>query len=242
MRISFIRHSVSVFILVLLIEIVLSGCATTEETAEVAMTAPIYAAIAVPAIITYPFWKAALYDPYEGKSKSTILEEYGEPAAIYDCNGIEIWEYEKNKNVSPRFIRFLTPEIVRGLKYVPFLDECKVIEGSPTDETKKYFSIKTYPCGKNYWKNATHKYRGRKFIVDMKATEGVFTIKQSRRRFDSADYEITYEGEVIYTPPSIHDKPRIDEVKYGPGKSTLVGVRITKISSNKYDLIISCPR
>ena len=55
-----------------MIEIVLSGCATTEEAAEVAMTAPIYAVIAVPAILTYPFWKADSHDPYEGKSKSTL--------------------------------------------------------------------------------------------------------------------------------------------------------------------------
>ena len=244
-RTSFIRHSVSVFILVLLIEIGLSGCATTEEAAEVAMTAPIYAAIAVPAILTYPFWKAATHDPYEGKSKSTLLEEYGEPAAIYDCDGLEIWEYEKNKNVSPRFLRFYTRIV--GLKFVPFLDECNVIEGSPTDETKKLLSIKTYPCGKNYYKHACHKYAGRKFIIDMKVTEGVFSIIQYRRRIEkyNADYEITYEGDVIYTPPSIYDKPAkkiIDEVKYGPGKSTLVGVRINKISDIMYDLKISCPR
>ena len=251
-RTSFIRHSVSVFILVLLIEIGLSGCATTEEAAEVAMTAPIYAAIAVPAILTYPFWKAATHDPYEGKSKSTLLEEYGEPAAIYDCDGIEIWEYEKNKNVSPRFLRFypLTLGIV-GLKYVPFLDECNVIEGSPTDETKKLFSIKTYACGKNYYKHACHKYAGRKFIIDMKATEGVFSIKHYRYRAHrgkryNADFEITYEGEVIYTtpPPFIAKggKRFLDEVKYGPGKSTLVGVRINEISDQMYELRISCPR
>jgi len=246
-RTSFIRHSVSVFILVLLIEIGLSGCATTEEAAEVAMTAPIYAAIAVPAILTYPFWKAATHDPYEGKSKSTLLEEYGEPAAIYDCDGFEIWEYEKNKNVSPRFLRFYTRIV--GLKFVPFLDECNVIEGSPTDETKKLLSIKTYACGKNYYKHACHKYARRKFIIDMKATEGVFSIKHSRHRSKSrnnADFEITYEGEVIYTtPPPFYDnrgKRFIDEVKYGPGKSTFVGVRINEISDQMYGLRISCPR
>ena len=246
-RTSFIRHSVSVFILVLLIEIVLSGCATTEESAEVAMTAPIYAAIAVPAILTYPFWKAATHDPYEGKSKSTLLEEYGEPAAIYDCDGLEIWEYEKNKNVSPRFLRFYSTR-VSGTKFVPFLDECNVIEGSPTDETKKLFSIKTYACGKNYYKHACHKYAGRKFIIDMKATDGVFSIKHYRGRSkkSNADFEITYEGEVIYTtpPPFIAKggKRFLDEVKYGPGKSTLVGVRINNISDRMYELRISCPR
>lgn len=81
----------------------------------------------------------------------------------------------------------------------------------------------------------------------MKTTEGVFSIIQYRRRFENynANYEITYEGGVIYTPPSIYDKPAkiiIDEVKYGPGKSTLVGVRIAKLSEIMYDLKISCPR
>lgn len=251
-RTSFIRHSVSVFILVLLIEIVLSGCATTEESAEVAMTAPIYGAIAVPAILTYPFWKAATHNPYEGKSKSTLLEEYGEPAAIYDCDGIEIWEYEKNKNVSPRFISRIMNRVTGhklGSLTLAFLDECNLIEGSPTDETKEFFSIKTYACGKNYYKHACHKSAGRKFIIDMKATEGVFSIKHSRHRSKSrnnADFEITYEGEVIYTtPPPFYDnrgKRFIDEVKYGPGKSTFVGVRINEISDQMYGLRISCPR
>ena len=242
------HQSLHRFIFIFIIGVTFSGCATKEETATHVMLTPVYVIMGISGLIAAPF----LHDPFKGKSEDELLSEYGKPIAKYNCGHFKAWEYKKRLSLSSIrfavFYNFNWDEYAHGMRSVSFLDECDLVEGSPSEETKQGWIIHTYPCGGNFIKQMS---KTGKFNIDMKVNQGSFTIDQWRQRFRdyNAEYEISYADKVIYAPPASKKRRGenfIETIQFGPGESTLVHIRVTRnlfrsdSKSTRYGLKISC--
>ena len=239
---------------VIILEFFIIGCAgknTPGSIAEDAYAFGVYSTVAIPAIITAPLWYPAIYDPYKNKTREQVIDMVGKPIARYKCKVYEIWEYTKDKIYgSKRFIKFSTKTSHGQRKYIPFLDECRLLEGTPSKKTKNEWIDKVYECGKNYYDQVSKGSKASEFFIDMKTNHGKFTITQWRRdRILNAEYVIFYDGKEIYKSPKANfdsSKPpgeKITEtVKFGPGKSSSIKIRVLRTFEYMYELKISCPK
>lgn len=238
----------------------LAGCGTTtEEVTEVAITTPIYTVVAVPAIVTYPFWKAgssAQKNKHLPKSREYLTRKHGSPIAKYNCQGVEIWEYENKQDADDRQFVLLMDKmnVSFDVEKVSLLDGCNVIEGAPPEETKEFWLAEIVPCGRNYKRQVHDRHL---FFVDMAAKQGTFTIESEEPFQDAqnAGFIVMYEGSPLYE----HNKykfqyagkktigTRVERLQFGPGESTFLEVRVTDkpsyalLTPYYYDLWISCP-
>jgi len=245
-----------------------SGKNTADSVAEDAYSFGIYSAAAVPAIALSPFiysmtHKSKSYSYYKGKTKEQMVDMVGKPIAKYQCElkliqeNKEVWEYKENQlSGNGRFIEFCSnlqsDSNLRNIQsnYIPDLDRCTLVEGVPSKKTKEEWKIQTFECDRNFMKQFY--LPGSKkdfFLIDMKTNHGAFTITQPKYRglYSDPRYVISYEGKEIYKWPKVHHKvkktTKISEtIKFGPGKSTKIKIRVLRKPSIYNEMKISCPK
>lgn len=242
-----------------LIAAILAGCATTaEDVAEVVVTVPLYGVVAVPAAVTYPFWKSASeahrFDEFP-KDKEQLSALYGEPKTKYICDKVEVWEYLNNGGES-EYVVLHEPGKTAQVTKVSNLKNCSVIEGEPDQAVQEFWIAEVLPCGMNYQKQIHDRDV---FFIDLKKSQGAVRIEYSvfhhAVSYDNAWFDVIYEGETIYENVGIgtrYDeqvKSKIDvvEAKFGPGESNFLEVRVRSKPRSLlgakyyYDFWVSCP-
>lgn len=237
--------------------IMLSGCTTTgEEIVGAAVTVPMYVIVAVPAAVTYPFWKSAAEArkaDHLPKRKEQISNKLGTPKTKYLCNDIEVWEYGNNDKKEYFFLHEPGKEF--EITDVSNLDHCTVVEGRSGREVASFWIAEALPCGMNYKKQIHDRDI---FFIDLKQSRGTIQIKHSVFRpgisTGNARFDVRYEGEIIYDSPFVSHpfKRRENDVEvvdatFGPGNVSFLEVRVNSKPSRLlftryyYDLWISCP-
>ena len=231
----------------------IAGCSGKNSTGSVASEAyavGVYSAVAIPAAPLYPILSPMTSKPYHGKTREQIIDMIGKPIARYQCKKTEVWEYRENQVYGyGRFISFFTDTLNIQSNHVTDLDKCTLLEGAPSKKTKEEWTVQTFDCGGNFVKYVYPLSKIRVFLIDMKTNHGEFTITQWRRRGMVSDprYVISYDGKEIYKWPKLGHKVNkptkiIDSIKFGPGKSTKILIRVLHKAHVYNELKISCPK
>lgn len=200
------------------------------------------------AIVTFPFWKAATYDPVDRMSRDKVISEYGQPIAKYSCDNNEVWEYDKGQiPVGKRFMVFATSSVTNvnySRRQIDLLNECRLESGTPAAETMDALYATALPCGKQYIEKTAERQR---FFIEMGTPEGTTEIEYYH--IDGHQYtmfEIYYEGSQVFARPEIIEgqshSMQTAVAHYGPGTSTLLEVRITGLTPQPFKLTAGCPQ
>ena len=230
----------------------LPACSTTSDFVGEMAVVPAYVAVAIPAVVTYPLWSStmkALEARELPKNTQYIIQHYGVPASKYDCGGIQVWEYESTRGgAERRFILLLDPEATIDPSKTSLPSACSLHADPPTPETRGFYLAEVVPCGGLYGKQV---HDMDVFFVDMSTTEGTVYLETKDQDNSSynASFAVMYEGVLVHKhrrwgSPKISGF-RIEKLKFGPGTSTFLEVRIFDKPLLwpifHYYLSISCP-
>ncbi len=237
-------------VLALALVLILAGCSkkAAQDAGESAMLLVAAAPVIPLAIVTFPFWKAATYDPVDRMSRDAVISEYGQPIAKYTCGNSEVWEYDKGRiPVGKRFVVFATSSVEKvnySRRKIDLLNECRLASGTPAAETMDALYATALPCGKQYIKQTTERQR---FFIEMERTGGAVAIEYYHIDGDQfTNFEIYYEGAQIFVRPEVvagqSHTMQTAVVRYGPGTSTLLEIRITGLTPQAFKLTVGCPQ